>query len=152
MQCYATKNLVKEGFTLHRSSRKKCTKSVKDKFLRSVLFKLSYNSNLEGSTKNAKSSRFCNILKWDFLYCVILHVKCSVEKKTYSIQISLKNRALYFSGVFFTCLVLILIIPNDYAKRRPKLKNDNAKYIKTENHEFQKVLKKIVRVISLMTY
>ena len=50
MRCYATENLVKEDFTLHKSSIKRCTESMKDTFLTSVLFKFSYNSNLKGST------------------------------------------------------------------------------------------------------
>ena len=74
------------------------------------------------------------------------------RKKRIPFKYRYKTELYILVAFFFTCLVLILIIPNDYAKRRPKLKNDNAKYIKTENHEFQKVLKKIVRVISLMTY
>ena len=51
MQCYKTENLVKEGFTLHRSSTKRYTENMKDKFLTSVLFKFSYNSNLTGLQK-----------------------------------------------------------------------------------------------------
>ena len=30
MQCYATKNLVKEDFILHRSNTKRCPESIKD--------------------------------------------------------------------------------------------------------------------------
>ena len=55
MQCYATESIVKKDLTLHRSSTKKCTEIMKDKFLTSVLFKFSYNSNLKMSTKNATS-------------------------------------------------------------------------------------------------
>ena len=54
MQCYTIENLVKEDFTFHRSSTKRCTDCMKDKFLMSVLFKFSCNLNLKGSTKNAK--------------------------------------------------------------------------------------------------
>ena len=50
VQCYAIENLAKEDFTLHRPSTIRC-KSMKDKFLRSVLFKFLYNSNLKGSKK-----------------------------------------------------------------------------------------------------
>ena len=55
MQCYATENHVKQDFTLHRSTTKRCTESMKDKFLASVLFKLLGDSNLKGSTKNSKN-------------------------------------------------------------------------------------------------
>ena len=55
MQCCATENLVKEDFTSHTSTTKRCTESMKDKFLTTVLSKFSYKSNLKGSTKNAKS-------------------------------------------------------------------------------------------------
>ena len=55
MQCYATENLVKEDFTLHKSSTKICTESMKEKFLTSVLFKFSYNTNSKGIQKNAIS-------------------------------------------------------------------------------------------------
>ena len=55
MQCYAVENLVKEDFTLHRSNTKRCRDRIKAKFLASVLFDFLYNSNLKGSTKNAKS-------------------------------------------------------------------------------------------------
>ena len=55
MQCCATENLVKEDFTLHRSSTKRCTESMKDKFLTSVIFGFSYNSDLKESTNNAIS-------------------------------------------------------------------------------------------------
>ena len=34
MQCYATENLVKEKFSLDISSMKRCTESMKDKFLK----------------------------------------------------------------------------------------------------------------------
>ena len=50
MRYYATLNLVKEDLTLHKSSTKRCTESMKDTFLTSVLFKFSYNLNLKGST------------------------------------------------------------------------------------------------------
>ena len=33
MQCYATENHVKQDFTLHRLSTKRCIESMKDKFL-----------------------------------------------------------------------------------------------------------------------
>ena len=95
---------------MHRSSTKICTESMRDKLLTSVLFKFSSKSNLKGSTKNALSWRFFNILKWNFLSCLILHVSCSVEKKTYFIQFSLKNRTLNFSGVSFGPPVISYIV------------------------------------------
>ena len=55
---------------------------------------------MKGSTKNTISWWFFDILKWNFLNCLILHVSCSVEKKICSIQFSLKTRALNFRGVF----------------------------------------------------
>ena len=54
MQCYVTKILVKEDVTLHRTSRKRCTESMEDKFLTSIFFKFWYNLNLKDSTKNGK--------------------------------------------------------------------------------------------------
>lgn len=46
-----------------------------------IFFKFLPNSNLKGSAKNEKSWWFFNILKLNFLNCVTLHVRSSVEKK-----------------------------------------------------------------------
>ena len=75
MQCYAPENLVTEDFTLHRSSTKKRTEIMKDKFLTSGFFQFLCNSNMKGSTINAHFE-----IK-TFLNCLILHSSCSVEEK-----------------------------------------------------------------------
>ena len=68
---------------------------MKDKFLTSVLFKYSYNSNLKESTDDFLT--FWN----EISKCYKHYMLVEVWKKTCFVQFLLKNRALNFSWVFF---------------------------------------------------
>ena len=88
-------------------------------------FQIFMQVKFQGIYINAISWWFFSILKRNFLNFLILHVKCSVEKKTCFIQFSWKNRALHLGDIF---------LPTHY-----KVIHRYTIFIGTRQHNFESI-------------